>query len=76
MSRFLPNAKLLLDSLVNLITDLVAEGLLFFRLLFRSRAALSAEILLLRKQLAFYQERQIQPTIEPLRRVKLRGHCA
>ena len=44
-----------------MITDLVADGLLFFRLLFRSRAALSAEVLFLRKQLAFYQERQVQP---------------
>ena len=30
-------------------------------LLFRSRAALSAEVLFLRKQLAFYEERQVQP---------------
>jgi hypothetical protein len=61
MSRFFQNAKLSLDSLLNLITDLVADGLLFFRLLFRSRTALSAEILFLRKQLAFYEERQVQP---------------
>ena len=61
MCRFFQNAKLSLDSLLNLITDLVADGLLFFRLLFRSRAALSAEVLFLRKQLAFYQERQVQP---------------
>jgi putative transposase len=49
------------DSQLNLITDLVADGLLFCRLLFRSRTALSAEILFLRKQLAFYEERQVQP---------------
>src|SRR4029077_2353627 len=61
LSRFLPNAKRSLDSLLNLITDLVANGLLFFRLLFRSRTALSAEVLLLRKQLACYEERQVQP---------------
>lgn len=61
MSRFLPNAKCSLDSLLNLITDLVADGLLFCRLLFRSRTALSAEVLFLRKQLAFYEERQVQP---------------
>ena len=61
MSRFLPNANLSLVSPLNLITDLVADGLLFFRLLFRPRAALSAEVLFLRKQLAFYQERQVQP---------------
>jgi putative transposase len=61
MSRFLPNAKLSLDSLLSFFTDLVADGLLFFRLLLSSRTALSAEILFLRKQLAFYQERQVQP---------------
>ena len=44
-----------------MITDLVADGLLFFRLLFRSRTSLSAEVLFLRKQLAFYEERQVQP---------------
>jgi putative transposase len=43
-----------------LTTDLVADGLLFCRLLFRSRTALTAEVLFLRKQLAFY-ERQVQP---------------
>src|SRR5580692_424108 len=61
MLRFFPNAKRSLDSLLILITDLVTDGLLFFRLLFRSRTALSAEVLFLRKQLAFYQERQVQP---------------
>jgi hypothetical protein len=61
MSRFFPSAKRSLDSLLNLITDLVADGLLFFRLLLHSRTALSAEVLFLRKQLAFYEERQVQP---------------
>jgi putative transposase len=61
MFRLFQNAKRLLDSLLNLITDLVADGLLFFRLLFRSRTSLSAEVLFLRKQLAFYGERQVQP---------------
>jgi putative transposase len=61
MFRFFQNAKRSLDSLLNLITDLVADGLLFFRLLFRSRTALSGEILFLRKQLAFYEERQVRP---------------
>src|SRR5216684_1487749 len=61
MLRFFPNAKRSLDSLLILITDLVTEGLLFFRLLFRSRTALSAEVLFLRKQLAFYEERQVEP---------------
>jgi putative transposase len=61
MLRFFPNAKRSLDALLNLITDLVADGLLFFGLLLRSRTALSAEVLFLRKQLAFYEERQFQP---------------
>jgi hypothetical protein len=61
MFRFFQNSKRSLDSLLNLIIDLVADGLLFFRLLFRSRTALSAELLFLRKQLAFYEERQVQP---------------
>jgi hypothetical protein len=47
MFRFFQNAKLSLDSLLNVITDLVADGLLFFRLLFRSRTSLSAEVLFL-----------------------------
>ena len=61
MFRFFQNTKRSLDCLLNLITDLVADGLLFFGLLFRSRTALSAEVLFLRKQLAFYEERQVRP---------------
>ena len=37
------------------------DGLRFLPLAIRSHSALSAEILFLRKQLAFYQERQVQP---------------
>jgi putative transposase len=61
MLRFFPNAKPSLDALLTLITDLVADELLFCRLLLHSRTALSAEVLFLRKQLAFYEERQVQP---------------
>jgi putative transposase len=61
MFRFFQNTKRSLDSLLNLITNLVADGLLFCRLLFRSRTALGTEVLFLRKQLAFYEERQVQP---------------
>jgi putative transposase len=61
MLRFFQNTKRSLDSLLILITDLVADGLLFFFLLFRSRTSLSAEVLFPRKQLAFYEERQVQP---------------
>ena len=61
MFRFFQNAKRSLDPLLNLITDLVADGLLFFRLLLRSRTSLSVKVLFLRNQLAFYEERQVQP---------------
>jgi hypothetical protein len=57
---FFLNAKRSLASLLNLISEMVADGLLFFRLMFRSRTSLSAEVLFLRKQMAFYEERQIQ----------------
>jgi hypothetical protein len=61
MFRFFLNAKCSQDCLLKLITSLAADGLLFFRLLLRSRAALSAEVLFLRKHRAFYQEWQAQP---------------
>jgi hypothetical protein len=38
-----------------------AQGIQFLRLAASSRCALSAEVLFLRKQLAFYQEHQIAP---------------
>src|SRR5438309_12039429 len=61
MFRFFQNTKRSLDSLLNLITDLVTDDLLFFRLLLRSRTSLSVMVLFLRNQLAFYEERQVQP---------------
>jgi hypothetical protein len=41
--------------------DLMGDGLRFLRLTVRSHSALSAEVLFLRKQLAFYKEREKQP---------------
>jgi putative transposase len=41
--------------------DLFREVLCFLLLMARSQASLAAEILFLRKQLAFYQEREIKP---------------
>jgi putative transposase len=41
--------------------DLLSEALSFLPLMACSRASLAAEILFLRKQLAFYQERKIKP---------------
>jgi putative transposase len=61
MFRFFPNTKRSLDSLLALVTDLVGDGFRFFRLTLCARAALSAQSLFLRKQLAFYSERQTPP---------------
>jgi transposase InsO family protein len=47
--------------LAKLARKLVADGIRFIALLTRSRTALAAENLFLRKQLAFYQERKIKP---------------
>src|SRR5260370_1785874 len=41
--------------------ELLSWALQFLRLTTRSQVALTAEILFLRKQLAFYQERKIKP---------------
>lgn len=44
-----------------ILQDLVSEALRLVQLTTRSQTALAAEILFLRKQLAFYQEREIKP---------------
>jgi hypothetical protein len=51
----------LLQSLLLILITTVAQSIQFLRLYLPSRAALSAEVLFLRKQLTFYQERQISP---------------
>jgi hypothetical protein len=51
----------LLQLLLLIFITIVAQGIQFMRLAFSSRAALSAEVLFLRKQLAFYREHQISP---------------
>jgi putative transposase len=56
----LRTAQLLRSLLLILITT-VAQAIQFLRWALSSRAALSAEVLFLRKQLAFYQEHQISP---------------
>jgi transposase InsO family protein len=43
------------------LTELLRDGIQFARTTARSRAALAAEVLFLRKQLAYYQEREIRP---------------
>ena len=48
-------------SLFGFLFDLMGDGLRFLGLTVRSHSALSAEILFLRKQLAFYEERETQP---------------
>jgi Homeodomain-like domain len=47
--------------LVYVCKDLLSEALGFLPLMARSQASLAAEILFLRKQLAFYQEHKIKP---------------
>jgi hypothetical protein len=50
-----------LVSFVRLVGGLTVDGFHFLGAIIRSRSAVSAEILFLRKQLAFYQEHQIRP---------------
>jgi putative transposase len=51
----------LLRSLLSILITTVAQGVEFLRLAASSRAELSAEVLFLRKQLAFYREHQVRP---------------
>jgi len=50
-----------LGSFFRLAGHLAVDGFSFLSAIIRSRSAVSAEILFLRKQLAFYQEHQIRP---------------
>ena len=50
-----------LRSLLSILTITAGQGIQFLRLALSSRAELSAEVLFLRKQLAFYQEHQVPP---------------
>ena len=52
-----------LRSFARLAGDLALDGFHFLGATVRSRSAVSAEILFLRKQLAFYQEHQIRPRL-------------
>jgi putative transposase len=61
MVRFARSVSHSLGSFVRLAVDLALDGFRFMRAVVRSRSAVSAEILFLRKQLAFYQEHQIRP---------------
>ena len=61
MSRLFPNAVRSWTSFFDLVFDLMGDGLRFLCLTVRSHSALSAEVLFLRKQLAFYEERETQP---------------
>jgi putative transposase len=51
----------LLRSLLSILVITADEGIQFLLLAVSSRAELSAEVLFLRKQLAFYQEHHVQP---------------
>jgi hypothetical protein len=61
MSQFLPSAAFLLVSFLGSVADLTGDVFRFFRLMVHSHSALGAEILFLRKRLAFYEERQVKP---------------
>ena len=61
MSRFLRTAARSLSSFLAFVIDVMGDWLRFLRLAIRSHSAVSAEILFFRKQLAFYEERQVQP---------------
>jgi putative transposase len=61
MSPSFSKAAGAITSFVGFVGDLFCDALRFLRLTLRSHSALSAEILFLRKQLAFYKERQVQP---------------
>jgi putative transposase len=52
----------LLGSLLSLLLITAGQGIQFVWLAVSSRAELSAEVLFLRKQLAFYQEHRVQPS--------------
>jgi len=58
LARLVPHS---LGSFVRIAGDLTLDGLRFLGATLRRRTAVSAEILFLRKQLAFYQEHQIRP---------------
>src|SRR5882672_7350669 len=61
MSRLARTVSHSLGSFFHLAGDLSLDGLLFLGATLRARTAVNAEILFLRKQLAFYQEHQIRP---------------
>src|SRR6202040_675347 len=61
MSRFFDNTVRSCTSFFGFVFDLMGDGLRFLCLTVRSHSALSAEVLFLRKQLAFYEEREPQP---------------
>jgi hypothetical protein len=61
MFRAVKNDARPLHRFVRVICEVLADGFSFLRLAVASPAALRAEILFLRKQLAFYEERQTQP---------------
>src|SRR4029077_20369995 len=58
---FMRRTAQLLRSLLSILLITVGEGIQFLWLAVSSRAELSAEVLFLRKQLAFYREHQVPP---------------
>jgi hypothetical protein len=63
MFRLARSVSRSLGPVVRFVGDLTLDGFHFLGATLRSRTAVSAEILFLRKQLAFYQEHQIRPRL-------------
>ena len=61
MFSLCPSVSRALGSSLHVVRELALDGFRFLKAAFRSRSGASAEILFLRKQLAFYQEHQIRP---------------
>jgi hypothetical protein len=61
MSRFFHDAVRSFTSFFGFVFDLTVDGFRFLCVTVRSCSALGAEVLFLRKQLAFYEERETQP---------------
>jgi hypothetical protein len=72
MLRFFPRPVRSLTSLFGFVINLVSDGFGFLRLTLRSHTALSAEILFLRKQLAFYVSPRVAGTALSQSRVQFR----
>ena len=61
MVRFQIALRRNFGSVVSVVWELLRDGLQFINVIVRSRTAVAAEVLFLRKQLAYYQDHKIRP---------------